>query len=248
MQPITAMDTPGRWPVSWEICSVTSCKSKSVRPQLGHETYSVFTLRMRLPCKRPNDARTRSVLEKPSASIIAPSPSPSHRSPPANMPVLMSRLLESIAPNVRWWITGKFSLSRARNSNTRRLACTRLTPSLHLIIRKMASSSFRRPRVSSSSSAVSVTTERSAPSGSPSPASLAARASSMVYSAMDAGTAHAFRSATGAITPRPASWRRLSVRRASWSSAGGTSSRMIESTVATSLKGMPTASLQPSST
>mmetsp|Transcript_6634 Transcript_6634/g.20059 ORF Transcript_6634/g.20059 Transcript_6634/m.20059 type:complete len:377 (+) Transcript_6634:335-1465(+) len=249
MQPITAMVTPGRWPVDSAICSVTSCRSNSVRPQLGHDTYSVLTLRMRLPCSSPNAARTTSSVLNPSASSIAPSPRPSHSSPPANAPVRMSRLLESTAPSVRWWITGSVTPSRAIASKMRREACTRLTSAGHLMVRKMqspASSSLRRPSVASSSVPLSCTTERSAPFGSASPASWRASASSMVYSAIEAGTAHASRAAAGAITPRPASWRRLSVRRASASSSAGTSSSTMVSTVATSLKGMPTASLQPS--
>ena len=52
MQPMTAMDTPGRCPVRWRICSVTSCRSNSVRPHDGHDTYSVLVLRMRDPCEQ----------------------------------------------------------------------------------------------------------------------------------------------------------------------------------------------------
>ena len=52
MQPMMAMETPGRCPVRTRICSVTSCRSNSVRPQLGHDTYSVLVLRMREPCAR----------------------------------------------------------------------------------------------------------------------------------------------------------------------------------------------------
>jgi hypothetical protein len=40
--PMTAIETPGRWPVLVRIWSVTSCRSKSVRPQLGQLTYSVL--------------------------------------------------------------------------------------------------------------------------------------------------------------------------------------------------------------
>ena len=38
-----AIATPGKCPVFCFICSVTSCKSNKVRPQLGQDTKSVFT-------------------------------------------------------------------------------------------------------------------------------------------------------------------------------------------------------------
>jgi hypothetical protein len=38
MQPMMAIATPGRWPVRSEICAVTSCRSKRVRPHEGHDT------------------------------------------------------------------------------------------------------------------------------------------------------------------------------------------------------------------
>lgn len=48
--PMMATETPGKWPVRLRICSVTSCRSNSVRPQLGQLTYSVLVFRMRQPC------------------------------------------------------------------------------------------------------------------------------------------------------------------------------------------------------
>jgi len=41
---------PGRWPVCVRICSVTSCRSNSVRPHDGQLTYSVFVFRILEPC------------------------------------------------------------------------------------------------------------------------------------------------------------------------------------------------------
>ena len=43
MHPMTAMVTPGKWPVASVIAAVVSCKSKSVRPHDGHETNSDVT-------------------------------------------------------------------------------------------------------------------------------------------------------------------------------------------------------------
>ena len=86
MHPMTAMATPGRWPVRSEMAAVTSCRSNSVRPHEGHETYSVFVLRMREPCSRPNDVRRRYSRSAPGCSIMTPSPRPSHSSPPACAP------------------------------------------------------------------------------------------------------------------------------------------------------------------
>lgn len=45
---------PGRWPVRWRICSVTSCRSNRVRPQEGQLTYSVLMFLIREPCRRPH--------------------------------------------------------------------------------------------------------------------------------------------------------------------------------------------------
>jgi len=39
-------------PVRSEMAAVTSCRSNSVRPHDGHDTYSVFVLRMRDPWRR----------------------------------------------------------------------------------------------------------------------------------------------------------------------------------------------------
>ena len=50
-----AIATPGRCPVFFLICSVTSCKSKSVLPHDGHETKSVFTDLILLPENRSSD-------------------------------------------------------------------------------------------------------------------------------------------------------------------------------------------------
>ena len=59
MHPMIAMLTPGRWPVFCWIWLVTSWRSKRVRPQDGHEMYSVLVERMRLPWSMPKAVRRR---------------------------------------------------------------------------------------------------------------------------------------------------------------------------------------------
>ena len=51
MQPMTAILTPERWTVRCLIFAVVSSRSKSVRPQDGHEMYSVRVVRRRAPCR-----------------------------------------------------------------------------------------------------------------------------------------------------------------------------------------------------
>ena len=54
---------PGRCPVSWRISSVTTCRSKRVRPQEGQLTYSVFVLRILEPW-RPTHTRVQGLEER----------------------------------------------------------------------------------------------------------------------------------------------------------------------------------------
>ena len=90
MHPMTAMVTPGRWPVASVMLAVVSCRSKRVRPQLGHDTNSVFVFRMRQPCRRLNpELRTKSTLKlgvSPTCSMRMPSPFPSVRRDPTFVP------------------------------------------------------------------------------------------------------------------------------------------------------------------
>ena len=164
MQPMTAMATPGRWPVRAWICCVTSCRSKSVRPHEGHDTNSVLVLRMRLPCSMPNDS-VRSVSRLcAGASTSTPSPRPSTRSAPACEPPLMTTSsLSYEAGNTRWWITGSVTPARAKASNTRRDACTRLTAGGVSSRHRTASEPASDASTASGSEPSTVTAQRAAP-------------------------------------------------------------------------------------
>mmetsp|Transcript_3072 Transcript_3072/g.9368 ORF Transcript_3072/g.9368 Transcript_3072/m.9368 type:complete len:237 (+) Transcript_3072:607-1317(+) len=134
MQPMMAMVTPGRWPVRWEMVSVTSCRSKSVRPQLGQLTNSVLTLRMREPWSSPKLAVRRNSGSK-GASTRTPSPRPStKRDPPSKPRRRTKRSLRStatfggladVASYASLWITGSLDPWLFRRWNTRRVACNR---------------------------------------------------------------------------------------------------------------------------
>mmetsp|Transcript_38199 Transcript_38199/g.83083 ORF Transcript_38199/g.83083 Transcript_38199/m.83083 type:complete len:230 (-) Transcript_38199:1341-2030(-) len=226
--------------------AVTSWRSKSVRPQEGHETKSVLVLRMREPCSMPKEVLRRKFTSLSGLSSITPSPSPSTSSAPAtDPPWITTWSLSSSAVNTRWWITGMLHSCFLRMSKTRREACTRL-------LMCMLSSSFTAsdPLRTASSASLSVpsavTATRCAPSGS-STFPPAAANSLRETTATELGRGLAWRAAMGASTPTLTSCRRFSVRRASASSAGGTSRRKMESEVAMSLKGMPTTSLHASS-
>mmetsp|Transcript_44705 Transcript_44705/g.133589 ORF Transcript_44705/g.133589 Transcript_44705/m.133589 type:complete len:276 (+) Transcript_44705:411-1238(+) len=247
MQPMTAIATPGRWPVLVRICSVTSCRSKSVRPHEGHETYSVLVLRMREPCNSPNDVRRRNSRSSCGASMSAPSPSPSTSRPPSHEPVLItSSSRAALSGNWMWWITGTVMPAALMTSNTRRDACTRDDVTvLSSTTTGLMSASAR------SSASLSVpstdTAKRTQPSGSATPpAACAATASRSVCSATAPGSGSLASTSAGAITCTVTSCRRRSARRPSVSLDGGISRMRMESDVAMSLNGMPTASFAPS--
>mmetsp|Transcript_24898 Transcript_24898/g.34438 ORF Transcript_24898/g.34438 Transcript_24898/m.34438 type:complete len:272 (-) Transcript_24898:1250-2065(-) len=246
MQPITAMDTPGRWPVASWMVWVTSCRSNRVRPQLGQDTYSVLVLRMREPCSRPKLCSRSWFVPTWGASTSTPSPRPSTSSAPAPMPLPMMSSSLDTSPKARWWITGTLFCVRCSCSNTRRAACSRETSpgTFSSAIAGGSASAFSTPNAASSSTPVTATAQRAAPSGS---ATGPWAASSRLTTATALGTGAAASAAAGATTPTPASCSRRSVVRAAASSAAGTSARYSESEVAMSLKGMPTAVLHPRS-
>mmetsp|Transcript_34306 Transcript_34306/g.96688 ORF Transcript_34306/g.96688 Transcript_34306/m.96688 type:complete len:271 (+) Transcript_34306:432-1244(+) len=243
MHPITAMETPGRWPVLAVIWAVTSCRSNSVRPQLGHDTYSVLVLRMRLPCSMANDVLRRNSRSAPSHSSITPSPRPSTSSAPPSVPPPMTSSSSPVpGANTRWWMTGTEQPAAARPSKTRREACTRLRGPVCRMAHTGCSAS--RPARSSAVSLPSrATASRSHPSGRAAPARAWARGTMATAPC----TGWAWRSARGAMTHTSASCRRLRASRPASSEAGGTPRSTTESLVAMSLKGMPTASLHPRS-
>ena len=62
---------------------MVSCKSKRVLPQLGHEIYSVFEIRVRLACNIPKAKEFMDWYEPQfSAAINIPSPKPSNNKAP----------------------------------------------------------------------------------------------------------------------------------------------------------------------
>mmetsp|Transcript_3297 Transcript_3297/g.10166 ORF Transcript_3297/g.10166 Transcript_3297/m.10166 type:complete len:249 (+) Transcript_3297:266-1012(+) len=245
MQPMMAMVTPGRWPVRSEICAVTSCRSKSVRPHDGHDTNSVLTLRMRLPCSNPNDAVRRKSTSK-GASTRTPSPSPSTSNDPPSMPIRrMKRSFRSgpLFGALAVWasypnrtMTGNGASFALRMWKTRRAACV-LESSAETSTTHSAAPDLAAAARSASDS---VPTRRSAVARAPgtglaSPASTSAMAPSNGVSR----SASAF-----TTTPTPAVIRRLTVRSFA-GSVGTPSCNTIESDVAMSLKGMPTAVFAP---
>mmetsp|Transcript_55280 Transcript_55280/g.131300 ORF Transcript_55280/g.131300 Transcript_55280/m.131300 type:complete len:243 (+) Transcript_55280:323-1051(+) len=240
MQPMTAMVTPGRCPVASEIFAVTSWRSKRVRPQEGHETYSVLMLRIREPWRRPKDVR-RTNSRSSGDSIRTPSPLPSTSEHPTWEPVVRTSSSRGSVVNLVWWITGILDASAFMASNTRRDAWMRemsAGTSSRIIT---ASDDATALRSSSDSSPRTVTAIRTAPSGILAPA-ISARGTTATAS----GRGFAVSSAIGARTPTPTSWRRRSARRRSLSAAAGNVRMKTESDVAMSLNGKPTAVLHPS--
>mmetsp|Transcript_12345 Transcript_12345/g.31180 ORF Transcript_12345/g.31180 Transcript_12345/m.31180 type:complete len:295 (-) Transcript_12345:1263-2147(-) len=244
MQPITAMATPGRWPVRAAISAVTVCRSKSVRPQDGHETNSVLVLRMREPCSSAKESGRRSTCVL-GAETMTPSPSPSTSSAPIWIPTLMVSASPLSVSKTEARMAGVWHSERASSSKTRRLPCTRESGAAISRI-SMAASTPASERTAASDSVPSMRTAmRSAPCGSailPPAATTSTR--STIATAPARGAAS--RAARLARMPMPAVCSRLIVVLASSSSSAGSSSSTMESTVAMSLKGKPTAILQPS--
>mmetsp|Transcript_36557 Transcript_36557/g.65417 ORF Transcript_36557/g.65417 Transcript_36557/m.65417 type:complete len:274 (+) Transcript_36557:384-1205(+) len=250
MQPMMAMETPGRWPVRTRIDSVTSCRSKRVRPQEGQLTYSVLVLRMRLPCSMPKEVVRRKSRSSPAFSMHTPSPRPSTSMQPSSDPPRMTISSRStVVGNTLWWITEMSQSARARPSNTRRDACIRLSPeaSSTSSMANTAAEPLRAASASLLSVPSMVTANRAAPSGSAiSPPFFFATKSLRGTSATAFSSGFASRAATGASTWTPTSARRRSALRPSSSLVGGTSRMNMVSEVAMSLNGMPTTSLAPS--
>mmetsp|Transcript_2917 Transcript_2917/g.7325 ORF Transcript_2917/g.7325 Transcript_2917/m.7325 type:complete len:272 (-) Transcript_2917:1213-2028(-) len=244
MQPMMAMVTPGRWPVRSEICAVTSCRSKRVRPHEGHETNSVLMERMREPCSRPKEVvRTRVASKSASASgsTRMPLPRPSQSRPPACVPSCSASSAESEGGAWKWWMTGLSMPCLAKTVKTRRDAWMRERLGGGSSSRKACSMLLSATSSSSDSSPRTVITRRAAPSGSGAAAS--ARSTSATAPSMGA----AARAAAGTMTCTATSARRLSVWRALASSSAGGSRSSSESLVEMSLKGRPTTVLQPRS-
>mmetsp|Transcript_33568 Transcript_33568/g.73984 ORF Transcript_33568/g.73984 Transcript_33568/m.73984 type:complete len:251 (-) Transcript_33568:1448-2200(-) len=147
MHPMMATATPGRCPVFCFICSVTSCRSKRVLPQLGQDTKSVFVDRIRAPCSNPKEVLRVVSRPKPGSESITPSPRPSTNRAPTSEPMrriasslVISPLLplsltkslcplERAAPHPIAWITGKLEPISESIWKQRREPCTRETPS-----------------------------------------------------------------------------------------------------------------------
>mmetsp|Transcript_8928 Transcript_8928/g.25948 ORF Transcript_8928/g.25948 Transcript_8928/m.25948 type:complete len:250 (-) Transcript_8928:1203-1952(-) len=248
MQPMTAMDTPGRWPVLAAISAVTVCRSKSVRPQEGQETNSVLTLRMREPWRSAKERGRSSARVTTLEEIITPSPRPSTSREPSCMPTSMVRWswsgtsLKSPTRMMGWSEPLRTSISK-----TRRDACTREVPGAASRRTITASTSLALRSASSDSVPSMRRARRRAPSGSLGVSKPAAAMSARFMMATAPGTGAASRALASAMTPIPAVCRRRSTTRESSSSTGGTSSRTTESMVAISLKGKPTAILAPMS-
>mmetsp|Transcript_23344 Transcript_23344/g.45359 ORF Transcript_23344/g.45359 Transcript_23344/m.45359 type:complete len:224 (-) Transcript_23344:1511-2182(-) len=167
MHPMTAIVTPGRWPVLWDISSVTVWRSKRVLPQEGHETYSVLVLRIRDPWRRPNDVVRRKLRSCPSPSMHTPSPSPSTSETPTVEPVrsTISSFTLPSSPNAMWWMMGVMISDSFMKLKTRREACTRDTPAGTLSMMRRGSRVLSFDITSSDSSPRTVIAYRMAPSG-----------------------------------------------------------------------------------
>mmetsp|Transcript_25624 Transcript_25624/g.52175 ORF Transcript_25624/g.52175 Transcript_25624/m.52175 type:complete len:244 (+) Transcript_25624:363-1094(+) len=241
MQPITAIVTPGRWPVASLISAVTVWRSKSVRPHEGHETYSVFVFRMRLPWRRPKEVVRMNSGSLLGDSIRIPSPLPSTSEHPTCEPTV--RTTSSLGPSITtWWITGAVILFSLRKLNTRREAWTRLTPSGTLSRIMTGDWSLSAPKTSSDSSPRTEIAMRTALSGiSTLPSATFARSNV----AMALGSGVLASTSAGARTPTPTSCSRRRAVRSFSAFSDGTSRRKMESVVAMSLNGIPTAVLQP---
>mmetsp|Transcript_2390 Transcript_2390/g.6032 ORF Transcript_2390/g.6032 Transcript_2390/m.6032 type:complete len:278 (-) Transcript_2390:1201-2034(-) len=248
MQPMTAIATPGRWPVRVRIWSVTSCRLNSVRPHDGHDTYSVLVLRMREPCSRPKLVVRRKSRSSPSTSSSTPSPRPSTSRPPTHEPVLSTMSSRMVPLGKRmWWMTGTVMASRWMVSNTRRDAWMRDMPSLMLSSTTTGDSCLS----AAISAAVSVPStsmaRRVEPWGNLTPPAACALSASFSECRVTApGRGSLASSAAGTMTCTVTSCRRLMARRPSVSEEGGRVRMRMVSEVAMSLKGMPTASLAPS--
>mmetsp|Transcript_62276 Transcript_62276/g.146825 ORF Transcript_62276/g.146825 Transcript_62276/m.146825 type:complete len:246 (+) Transcript_62276:580-1317(+) len=242
MQPMTAIVTPGRWPVASEISAVTVWRSKRVRPHEGQLTYSVLVLRMREPWRRPKEVVRRKPTSVCGASIRIPSPIPSTSEHPTWEPTVRTSWSRATSLSIcTWWITGVEMSLVLRYSNTRREAWTRLMVSGVLSSSITASEVLRAASSSSVSSPRTVTAVRAAAGGGVAPAASALSSSTAmapfrgVFSSTSAGTR----------MPTPTSWRRRRAVRSLSLPSPGTSRSSSESVVAMSLKGMPTAVLQP---
>mmetsp|Transcript_31490 Transcript_31490/g.75224 ORF Transcript_31490/g.75224 Transcript_31490/m.75224 type:complete len:365 (-) Transcript_31490:980-2074(-) len=228
--------------------AVVSCKSKSVRPQLGHETNSVFVFRIRHPCSRLNPVfRTKSTLKfavSPTCSMRMPSPFPSVRRDPTLVPSPSAISFESSDVVLKWWMAGVLMSLDLKISKILRDAWSWDRPSAMLMktIRGLRSLTFA---IVSSSSEPSISiASRMAQSGIfPS----AFTASSRLMSATVLSSGFLSSSSAGTMTPVPTSIILRSAVLSSFLSASGNVLMKMESLVATSLKGMPTAVLNPSS-
>ena len=127
MQPMIAIATPGRWPVRSEICAVTSCRSKSVRPHEGHETNSVLVERMREPCSRPKDVvRSRLGVEVGAGlRLESDAVAEAVAEQPAHLRAELERELDLSDGGARWWITAQ---SMPRASSVAKSAARRVQP------------------------------------------------------------------------------------------------------------------------
>mmetsp|Transcript_2754 Transcript_2754/g.3996 ORF Transcript_2754/g.3996 Transcript_2754/m.3996 type:complete len:205 (+) Transcript_2754:360-974(+) len=204
---------------------------------------------MRHPCNKEKDVlRRNSTLNGPArgtaGSTRIPSPLPSVKRDPTLVPICKANSLLSSVSVLKWWITGVEISSALRISNTL------LEPYREEISgsghnKTMAGSRFFTFLIASSSSVPStVTANRIAPSGN---SPFLAIASSRVMRATALGIGSFSNSLAGTITPMETSMRRRRAVLAAVSDDGGTVRRRIESDVAISLKGIPTAVLQPNS-
>mmetsp|Transcript_23100 Transcript_23100/g.33565 ORF Transcript_23100/g.33565 Transcript_23100/m.33565 type:complete len:279 (+) Transcript_23100:291-1127(+) len=213
MQPMTAIDTPGRCPVWFWMLRVTSCRSNRVRPQDGQDTYSVLVLRIREPWSRPKEVFLTSSMEKAEegASIMTPSPRPSTSRDPAPHPLLIRNSSVLTSPsNCREWMTGVAIWFWPRKVKRRREACRRLTPSGHFRSNMTGAGDrvFRTSMASSDSAPEVVTASRAAPLGrSTFPPRAAASSREMTATALGRGLASSFSISTRTPTETSCSLR-----------------------------------------
>mmetsp|Transcript_20756 Transcript_20756/g.66843 ORF Transcript_20756/g.66843 Transcript_20756/m.66843 type:complete len:331 (+) Transcript_20756:314-1306(+) len=189
MQPMIAIATPGRWPVREEICAVTSCRSKRVRPQEGQETNSVLVERIRAPCSSPKEVvRRKSVPnEAPSCGTMAtPSPSPSQSRPPTCEPSCSASSFPSDGGGRKAWMTAESIPSCSKREKTRREACSREREAGGSSSTKACGSAFSWRTSSALSSPLRRTTTRPAQGGA---APLAASSSETRATAPSTGAA-----------------------------------------------------------
>mmetsp|Transcript_3996 Transcript_3996/g.13337 ORF Transcript_3996/g.13337 Transcript_3996/m.13337 type:complete len:299 (-) Transcript_3996:1282-2178(-) len=248
MQPMMAMATPGRWPVFSVIWAVTSWRSKSVRPQDGQDTNSVFVLRMREPWSKANDVSRRYATSKfavfaTSGSTRTPSPRPSPSRPPACMPSWSASSDRSHSGARKWCTTDSPSspgAPRPSFSKRRRVAWRRLRDGSVSARTKSTWSpmALSASSCSSVSSPRHVTTMRplsDARGSLPSVASSPSAAQSTAGTAPGRGASASASRGTTQCTPAPRSV--FSASRAASSSMAGGSRRKSVSVVATSFMG-----------